>query len=172
MRYDGPVTEFLRQVEQNLLDRCLLVRRQAVLVAVSGGLDSMALLHRLHQLASRHCWRLAVAHFNHRLRGRASAADEKLVRAAAAKLELPVIVGGADVRTFARKAKLSITVPSVKWPGEKNRGLLSAVRRLIHERSISRLFRMLPMIPVRTAWPISPTLQACVQLVYTRPLLV
>ncbi len=63
------------------------------LVAVSGGADSMALLHLLHRLGPRHGWKLAVAHFNHRLRGKASDADEALVRRAAGKLKLPCIVG-------------------------------------------------------------------------------
>lgn len=43
----------------------------------------MVLLQVLATLASRHGWELTVAHFNHRLRGRSSDADEKFVRAAA-----------------------------------------------------------------------------------------
>jgi tRNA(Ile)-lysidine synthase len=80
----------------------------SVLAAVSGGVDSMALLHGLHQLAPRHGWRLMVAHFNHQLRGAESEADEALVRQTAEQLGRPCFVGRADVKAFAREHKLSI----------------------------------------------------------------
>jgi tRNA(Ile)-lysidine synthase len=102
------VTDLLQRVEENIQNRRLLKRGQAVLVAVSGGLDSMALLHLLHELSSRHRWHLTVAHFNHRLRGRSSDADEKLVRQTAAAMRLPFVAGRANVREFAQKSKLSI----------------------------------------------------------------
>jgi tRNA(Ile)-lysidine synthase len=108
------VTDLLQQVEQNILHRHLLKPGQAALVAVSGGLDSMTLLHVLHRLASRHRWKLTVAHFNHRLRGRSSDADERLVRATAAAMKLPFIVGRTDVKSFARKSKLSIEMAARK----------------------------------------------------------
>jgi len=69
------VSDLLQRVENNIQDRRLLKRGQAVLVAVAGGLDSMTLLHALHELSSRHRWKLTVAHFNHQLRGRSSDAD-------------------------------------------------------------------------------------------------
>ena len=85
-----------------------------MLVAVSGGLDSMTLLHLLHTLSARHRWKLAVAHFNHQLRGRSSGADERLVRETAAVMGLPVVVERADVRRFAGKSKLSIEMAARK----------------------------------------------------------
>ena len=108
------MTDLLQRVEKNILNRRLLKRGQAVLVAVSGGLDSMALLHTLHALASRHRWQLTVAHFNHRLRGRSSDADERLVCRAAAAMKLPVVVERADVKGFAQKSKLSIEMAARK----------------------------------------------------------
>ena len=48
----------------------------------------MVLLHLLHRLTQDHRWQLAVAHFNHRLRGDASDADAALTRATAEKLGL------------------------------------------------------------------------------------
>ena len=102
------MTELLQRFEQNILNRRLLDRRQAVLVAVSGGLDSLALLHLLSELSARHGWALTVAHFNHRLRGRSSDADEQLVCRTAAGLKLPVVVEGADVKRFAQQSRLSI----------------------------------------------------------------
>jgi tRNA(Ile)-lysidine synthase len=77
-----------QRVEESILGRRLLRDGQRVLVAVSGGLDSMVLLHLLHELAPKHRWRLLVAHFNHRLRGAASDADERFVERVATRLGL------------------------------------------------------------------------------------
>ncbi len=68
----------------------------------------MVLLQVLATLASRHGWELTVAHFNHRLRGRSSDADEKFVRAAAGKLGLPFTSDSADVKGLAKAEGLSI----------------------------------------------------------------
>ena len=106
--------DLLQRAENNIRDRRLLKRGQAVLVAVSGGLDSMTLLHTLHELSSRHQWKLTVAHFNHRLRGRSSDADEKLVRQTAAAMRLPFAAGRANVKEFAKKTKLSVEMAARK----------------------------------------------------------
>jgi len=87
------VIDLLQRVEKSIQNRRLLKRGQAVLVGVSGGLDSMTLLHTLHELSSRHRWKLTVAHFNHQLRGRNSDADEELVRRTAAAMRLPFAAG-------------------------------------------------------------------------------
>jgi tRNA(Ile)-lysidine synthase len=108
------VSDLLQRVENNIQDRRLLERGQAVLMAVSGGLDSMALLRLLHTLSARHRWKLAVAHLNHQLRGRSSSADERLVRKTAAVMGLPVVVERADVRRFAENSKLSIEMAARK----------------------------------------------------------
>jgi tRNA(Ile)-lysidine synthase len=108
------VTDLLQRVENNIQDRRLLKRGQAILVAVSGGLDSMALLHSLHVLSSRHRWKLTVAHFNHQLRGRSSNADEELVRQTAAAMRLPFAAGRANVKEFAKKTKLSVEMAARK----------------------------------------------------------
>ncbi len=67
----------------------LLPPDERVVVAASGGLDSMALLRVLSELAPSRRWTLTVAHYNHRLRGAESAADERFVRNAAKSLGLP-----------------------------------------------------------------------------------
>ncbi len=68
----------------------------------------MVLLDLLHQLSVEHGWHLAVAHFNHRLRGRASDADERLVKMTTARLGLRCFAARADVRAFSRRKKLSL----------------------------------------------------------------
>ena len=74
----------------------------------------MSLLHLLHALSARHRWKRVVAHFNHQLRGRSGDADERLVRRTAAEMELPVVVERADVKSFAKKSKLSIEMAARK----------------------------------------------------------
>jgi tRNA(Ile)-lysidine synthase len=97
-----------RQVEAVIRARNLFREGQKILVAVSGGLDSMALLELLHRLAPAHRWQLTVAHFNHQLRGPASQADEKRVRRQARALGWPVVVGRAAVKTMARRRGWSV----------------------------------------------------------------
>ena len=108
------MTDLLQRVEQNIQTRRLLKRGQAVLVTVSGGLDSMTLLQILYVLSARHRWKLTVAHFNHQLRGRSSDADEQLVRKTAAGLKLPLVAARAKVREYADKSKLSIEMAARK----------------------------------------------------------
>lgn len=108
------MADLLQRTEQDILGRRLLKRGQKLLVAVSGGVDSMTLLQLLRTLSMRHHWKLTVAHFNHQLRGRSSDADEQLVRKTAATLELPLIVGRGEVRKFAETSKLSIEMAARK----------------------------------------------------------
>jgi tRNA(Ile)-lysidine synthase len=108
------VIDLAEHLHKSIRQRKLLQTGQPILVAVSGGLDSMVLLHLLHQLSQKESWKLAVAHLNHQLRGRASQADERLVRDTARKLGLPFVVERADVRKFARKHNLSIEMAARK----------------------------------------------------------
>jgi tRNA(Ile)-lysidine synthase len=75
------------------------------LIGVSGGRDSVALLH---SLTSRGYWRLIVCHLDHELRGRASAADAKFVKTIATKLKLECEIGRTNVVSLARRTKQSI----------------------------------------------------------------
>jgi tRNA(Ile)-lysidine synthase len=76
-----------------------------VLVAVSGGPDSVALLHLLHRLAPEWGLHLGVAHFEHGLRGEASREDARFVAELARALGLPFYGGQGDVRRAARVHK-------------------------------------------------------------------
>jgi tRNA(Ile)-lysidine synthase len=102
------VSGFLQQVENEVQKRGLFSRGQRMLVAVSGGVDSMVLLHALNMLAPKNRWEIGVIHFNHQLRGPASAADEKLVRSVAKRLRLPFYGGSAAVKAIAASKKLSL----------------------------------------------------------------
>ena len=80
---------------------------KTVLCAVSGGRDSMALLHVLLEMARREGFAVAAAHYNHRLR-ESAARDEALVREHCAALGLPFFAGCGDVRAYAKARGTSI----------------------------------------------------------------
>ena len=80
-----------------------------LVLAVSGGADSMALLHGAARLVAtgRRDWRLSVAHLDHALRPE-SAEDAAFVRAAATALGLPTEIARTDVAALARDEGTSI----------------------------------------------------------------
>lgn len=102
------MNDLVRHVEASIGARRLFARRERILVAVSGGVDSMALLHVLFDLAPAHDWQLTVAHFNHRLRGAAATRDAQLVRRVSARLKLRFIGGQGNVKAFAQQHGLSL----------------------------------------------------------------
>ncbi len=75
----------------------MLPRGSRLGVAVSGGADSVSLMHVLRELAGEFDARLTVLHVNHELRGEESAADERFVKELAARLGLPALVCAAPV---------------------------------------------------------------------------
>jgi len=81
-------------------------KKLPIMVAVSGGVDSVALLIML--LRKTHPSKLRVVHYNHQLRGRQSDADERFVRQLAKKLGVKASFGKGNVAQFAQKNKLSI----------------------------------------------------------------
>jgi tRNA(Ile)-lysidine synthase len=84
-----------------------LVPGSRIVVAVSGGPDSVALLYALHSVVGARDWDLLVAHVNHSLRGPESDADEAFARALADQLELPFEMAGVDTRQASREERLS-----------------------------------------------------------------
>ncbi len=98
----------ISKVEAGIRQRGLLKAGGGVLVAVSGGVDSMVLLHVLHALAEKQGWRVVVAHFNHRLRGAASEGDASFVERAARRLGLDCVVESGEVRSLASERGWSV----------------------------------------------------------------
>ncbi len=124
------LTEALQaiQTRYGLFPAATASHAQTVIVGVSGGADSVCLLHLLHQLASSWHLELHVAHLDHALRAD-SASDADFVQALAATLHLPIhrkrlapealTAAGGSVETVARQERhqflaqlaLSLTPP-------------------------------------------------------------
>ncbi|MBO4361698.1 MAG: tRNA lysidine(34) synthetase TilS [Paludibacteraceae bacterium] len=96
----------LRRVQQYIRTQELLTPRARVLVCVSGGADSMALLDVL-QRGGYNC---VVAHCNFHLRGAESDRDEAFVRQAAADRQIDCHVQSFDTQAYAAEHRLSIEV--------------------------------------------------------------
>ncbi len=79
-----------------------------VLVALSGGPDSVALLHLLKDLRSHLGISLVAAHLNHGLRSEESDEDANFSKKLAKSLGIPIIVKKADVQHFKSRHRLSL----------------------------------------------------------------
>jgi tRNA(Ile)-lysidine synthase len=89
------------------LDGPLIRPGDRVLVALSGGPDSVALAALLLKLRDEMPLEVRLAHFNHRLRDEAGG-DERFVRDLARRWVLPLAVGAADVRSYAARKKINL----------------------------------------------------------------
>jgi len=88
----------------------MLPASATIIVCVSGGADSMCLLKALMQISDERDLKLAVAHFNHNLRGAESDADETFVRKFCLSNDIAYHCGAGDVRLYAKQNGLSIEV--------------------------------------------------------------
>ena len=89
-------------------DEALFEPGDRVICAVSGGADSMALLHCLQSLREELGIELSVAHFNHLLRKEASDADEAFVKDFCRERNLPFFSGRGDVAAYVEKQGLGL----------------------------------------------------------------
>src|SRR5262245_13234208 len=110
------VTNVRRRMERWLADGL----GPGVVVAVSGGGDSVALLRVLHQLAMEFALQLAVAHLNHGVRGEEAEEDARSVAELAGRLDLPFDLGrwsptrSAHFEAEARRARYAWLVEVAK----------------------------------------------------------
>lgn len=96
------------KVTQAVLDSGLILPGQTVVCAVSGGADSMALLWVLWSLKKELSLTVIAAHFNHRLRGESSDADEAMVRQFCMAYRIPLRLSSGDVALAAERTGESV----------------------------------------------------------------
>lgn len=103
---------FIRQFQQKVLDTILTYRLTAegesVLAGVSGGPDSVCLLHVLHSLADTLHIEIHAVHINHMLRGDEAKADEDYTADLCRELGVPFSIIYADVSLLARQQGKSL----------------------------------------------------------------
>lgn len=97
----------MKNILQNHIDKEIpYLKQKKLLLAVSGGLDSMVLLHLFQELKCD----IAIAHCNFQLRGVESFGDQKFVQDYAKSNEIPIFVTQFDTEAFAKDYKLSTQV--------------------------------------------------------------
>jgi tRNA(Ile)-lysidine synthase len=97
-----------KQVKGFIKNRKLLNLNDQLVVGVSGGPDSLALLHILTKLQSDYQLKLHVAHLNHKLRGEAARRDAQFVEKIADEWNLSVTVEARDVKAYQQQESLSL----------------------------------------------------------------
>lgn len=98
----------IETIEDFCLSNKIFVAHESLLIACSGGPDSMALVDILGKLAVKYDLKLAVAHAEHGIRAQDSLADAKYVQAYCKEHKLPFYLEHLQVIDFAKKNKYSI----------------------------------------------------------------
>lgn len=93
------VSKLLKTIEEN----AMISHGERVMCAVSGGIDSVVLLHVMLALKERLGIEVCAAHLNHMLRGKDSDGDEEFVRMLCERLGVPLVSECADVAQYAEK---------------------------------------------------------------------
>ncbi|MBU8911067.1 MAG: tRNA lysidine(34) synthetase TilS [Desulfobacterales bacterium] len=100
--------DFIKTIAKTISDFDMLENKDTILVAVSGGPDSVALVLSLLALKEKYTIKAGIAHLNHMLRGEESLRDKTFVKELAYELDLPFYEGEKNVKTYAEKHRLSI----------------------------------------------------------------
>jgi len=153
----------LARVIQTIERHGMLTSGMRVGVAVSGGADSVCLLHVLLELAPRWDLTLSVLHLDHQLRGAESRRDAEFVRDLAARLGLPAIVQEADVagtpgnlEQAARSARLAFFRQTIAG-GAVDRVALGHTRSDQAETVLYRLLRGAGTAGLAGIRPVTPS---------------
>jgi tRNA(Ile)-lysidine synthase len=102
-RFTDPAAE----VGRYIIKEKMILPGDMVVVAVSGGPDSMALLHILSSLLDEYKWRLVVAHVNHGFRPQESAQEAELVEEFTRKLGLPCEIAVLDLPAYIAETAMN-----------------------------------------------------------------
>ena len=96
----------LSRLKNHLSENLPFLENKKLLLAVSGGIDSMVLAHLFNNLG----YDIQLAHCNFNLRGEESDGDEQFVRRFAAQNNIKIFVTGFNTKVFASDAKVSIQI--------------------------------------------------------------
>ncbi|EKT3964978.1 tRNA lysidine(34) synthetase TilS [Flavobacterium psychrophilum] len=96
----------LLKLENHLTKNLPFLKEKKLLLATSGGIDSMVMLHLFQKLN----YNIAIAHCNFQLRGLESFGDQQFVQEYASKNKIPAFVTHFDTENFAKNYKLSTQI--------------------------------------------------------------
>lgn len=101
------IKELKQRVYSSIQDDNLFPPGKPLLIAVSGGPDSVCLLHVLSQIRDDLKLKLYAVHLNHQLRGEEAEADARYVEEMARRLNIPAIIESRNVLSYKNKYRLS-----------------------------------------------------------------
>lgn len=96
----------IETVVNNIEEYNLIRKDENIVVAVSGGADSMALLYALIEYKKNLDFNIIIAHVNHGVRGEAADADQEFVRRKSKELDIPFYTIDVDMDAYAKNIKL------------------------------------------------------------------
>lgn len=97
-----------QKIKQYMLEQEMVVPKETIYVACSGGADSVCLLLLLHRLEAQLQFQLEVLHVEHGIRGEESRRDQIFVENLCQTLSIPLQVKQVDVPAFAQKEKIGL----------------------------------------------------------------
>ena len=102
----------MKKIEQKVLkfidDKKLIVKNDKLLIALSGGPDSVFLFHLLIKYKKKFRIELGVVHINHKLRGIEANNDEKFCKDLCAKFSTPIFIIRKNVKALSKREKISV----------------------------------------------------------------
>ncbi|MFC1562928.1 tRNA lysidine(34) synthetase TilS, partial [candidate division KSB1 bacterium] len=108
MRKKSTHKDLIRRFIGNMRKKGYIEKRDRILIACSGGVDSTVLLDLLYRIKDKYVLKLKIIHFNHCLRGRESDGDERFVEEFAKRYNLEVITEKGEVRESLAGKRYSI----------------------------------------------------------------
>ena len=102
----------MKKTEQKILkfidDKKLIVKNDKLLIALSGGPDSVFLFHFLIKYKKKFRIELSAVHINHKLRGREANNDEKFCKDLCDKFSVPIFIIRKNVKALSKREKISL----------------------------------------------------------------
>ena len=95
--------DFLEKVASACADYKMIEEGNAVVIALSGGADSVSLLHAMKQLSGRLGVEVSACHINHHIRGEESDRDMRFCEELCRRLGIPLVIREADVPALQQK---------------------------------------------------------------------